>query len=1223
LIPALLIAGGWSALSAQTVTVDKTTLTLSAQFQGAVTSQQLTVSSSSGAVPFSIFTNTTGNVQWLKVNGQTVFTGTTPVTVTVTADPTGLNPGSYTSTLSVVSAGNTVAVSVTFTVSTIGVSPSSITFTPYTVGGALPPPQSIALSGTGSFTAAASTTTGGQWLSVTPTSSAAPGAVTVSLNAAVVTGLALGAYQGAITITPTGTGNTPIVVPVTLTVVPTPPVTVNPATLVFNVQQGGSNNIATQTVTIASTPGQAMNFGVQSSVSSGPNWITANPASGATDPTTGTAQVTIGYSLANLTVGNTYNGTIIVFTPGGTPVQTNIPVTLNYSASPLLNVPTNTLNFLYELAGTAPADQTVTVTSTNAALVTYTITQSANSSWLVVPNSGSTAAPFTVHVNPAGLAPGTYNATINVTGANSTTAQQVPVVLKVGNDPFISSNVAAMSFPFQIGQQAPASQSLQLTSSNGEQLNYTATAATTNCGTSWLQLNGASTPVNGSTSAPAPIAVTIVTTGLTAGTCTGAINVTGTVASTGAAAVNSPLSIPVTVVVDNKPLLVTAPASLSFTAPVNGPSPAPQTVTLSSTSGSDVLNYTLTSVNQGGAPATWLSASPTQGSASTGSALSVIVFSTALPAGTYKGSVVLTVTGAGGAAVANSPITIPVTYQVTSGSITLSATTLNFTYAVGAASPAPQTVTIGSSTSTQLVFSAVAATSATPWLSVTPTSGTTGTAANLTVSVDGTKLTAPGTYNGTITVTSPGAGNSPAVINVTVTVAAGTISAPTTTLSFVQASGGGAPATQTIAVTGTPAALAFTVTTSTTPAGGTWLSATPASGNTPGNVSVSVNAGSLAVGQYTGQVIITSTGATGSPIMVPVVLNVVTPSTATVSPTSLNFIYVVGQAVPAAQTLTVNSPSAIPITAAVSVAGGVGTWLTVTPMTSNAPASLSVSVQPQNLTASTTPYSGTITITSPFLTTPLTVPVSLTVTNIPKPVIAAIGNAGSYATGPVAPGENVVIFGTGLGPSTLVVNTPAADVFGTTIGNTRVLFDGVPAPILYASATQTSVMVPYGVFGRASTSIVVEYFGVQSNPSSFNVVGSAPGIYTLNQAGTGPGAIINQDGVTVNGPNTAEKRGNYISIYMTGEGQTSPAGVDGAIIPPILSALKNPILPVTVSIGGQTVMPAYAGSAAGQISGLMQVNVQIPANAPTGAAVPIVVTVGTVSSQAGVTVAIQ
>ena len=90
---------------------------------------------------------------------------------------------------------------------------------------------------------------------------------------------------------------------------------------------------------------------------------------------------------------------------------------------------------------------------------------------------------------------------------------------------------------------------------------------------------------------------------------------------------------------------------------------------------------------------------------------------------------------------------------------------------------------------------------------------------------------------------------------------------------------------------------------------------------------------------------------------------------------------------------------------------------------------------------------------------------------------------------------------------------------------------------------------------------------------------------------------------------------------MTGEGQTNPQGVDGAIIPPVASALKKPLLPVTVTIGGVDVgVPLYAGSAPGLVSGVMQVNVTIPANAPTGT-VPVVVTVGTAKSQSGTSAA--
>ena len=99
---------------------------------------------------------------------------------------------------------------------------------------------------------------------------------------------------------------------------------------------------------------------------------------------------------------------------------------------------------------------------------------------------------------------------------------------------------------------------------------------------------------------------------------------------------------------------------------------------------------------------------------------------------------------------------------------------------------------------------------------------------------------------------------------------------------------------QTIAVTGSPAPLNFTVATSVQNGAG-WLNATPASGTTPGSIQVAVNGSALAVGQYNGTVTITSTGAGGSPIAVPVVLNVVPSAVLAATPTSLTFAYIVGQ----------------------------------------------------------------------------------------------------------------------------------------------------------------------------------------------------------------------------------------------------------------------------------------------------------------------------------------
>jgi hypothetical protein len=100
---------------------------------------------------------------------------------------------------------------------TIGVSPSSLSFTA-TAGGANPAGQSLNISNTGGGTLNWTASSNQPWLSVSPTSGTAPSTATVSVN---ITGLAAGTYNGAITISATGATNTPLSVPVTLTVNPT------------------------------------------------------------------------------------------------------------------------------------------------------------------------------------------------------------------------------------------------------------------------------------------------------------------------------------------------------------------------------------------------------------------------------------------------------------------------------------------------------------------------------------------------------------------------------------------------------------------------------------------------------------------------------------------------------------------------------------------------------------------------------------------------------------------------------------------------------------------------------------------------------------------------------------------------------------------------------------------------------------------------------------------
>jgi hypothetical protein len=97
---------------------------------------------------------------------------------------------------------------------TIGVSPASFSFSGV-AGGANPANQALSISNTGGGTLTWSATDNAGWLTLSPTSGTAPSSVTLSVSTA---GLAAGTYNGTITITATGATNSPLSVPVTLTV---------------------------------------------------------------------------------------------------------------------------------------------------------------------------------------------------------------------------------------------------------------------------------------------------------------------------------------------------------------------------------------------------------------------------------------------------------------------------------------------------------------------------------------------------------------------------------------------------------------------------------------------------------------------------------------------------------------------------------------------------------------------------------------------------------------------------------------------------------------------------------------------------------------------------------------------------------------------------------------------------------------------------------------------
>jgi uncharacterized protein (TIGR03437 family) len=144
----------------------------------------------------------------------------------------------------------------------------------------------------------------------------------------------------------------------------------------------------------------------------------------------------------------------------------------------------------------------------------------------------------------------------------------------------------------------------------------------------------------------------------------------------------------------------------------------------------------------------------------------------------------------------------------------------------------------------------------------------------------------------------------------------------------------------------------------------------------------------------------------------------------------------------------------------------------------------------------------------------------------------------------------------------------------------------------------------------------VTYDGVPSQPVTYNVVPSAPGIFTDDSSGSGQAAILNQD-YSLNSATNPAPQGSYISVYATGGGQTNPPDSTGATA----QGAAGITLPVTATIGGQNAPVLYAGHAPEEVAGVMQVNLQVPTGI-TGDQ-PVIITIGGVATQTTATVAVQ
>ncbi len=240
----------------------------------------------------------------------------------------------------------------------------------------------------------------------------------------------------------------------------------------------------------------------------------------------------------------------------------------------------------------------------------------------------------------------------------------------------------------------------------------------------------------------------------------------------------------------------------------------------------------------------------------------------------------------------------------------------------------------------------------------------------------------------------------------------------------------------------------------------------------------------------------------------------------------------------------------------------------------------------------------------------------------PRLSAAGVVNAASYTEGGVAPGELVTLFGGALGPIALSsLQLTASGTVSTSNAGVVVTFDGTPAPIVYASATQSAVIVPYEVAPKAGTdqtTHMVVNNGSLNSAADLSVLVSAPGLFSGDASGSGVVAAINLKDNTVQSMSNPAQPGSYVALYGTGDGVEMNGYPDGALVGTALPIAQN----VTATVGGESANVLYAGGAPGLVSGVLQVNLQVPADLAPGT-YPVIISCNGILSQSSALLAVK
>ena len=609
----------------------------------------------------------------------------------------------------------------------LDVTPSSLTFSAE-AGGANPASQTLLVEdpkgGAVSWRSTVSTSDGGKWLALSPSSGTTPTKPSVLVD---IAGLAAGSYSGEVSIIdPDGQAT---VVRVTLEVAAV--LNVTPSALAFFAEAGGANP-ADQALLVEDPNDGNVDWTGTVSTSDGGKCLALSPSSGTT-PTKPSVLVDI----AGLAAGS-YTGQVSVTASGGNP--TVVPVTLELSGGSVLKVSPSSLTFSAEAGGDNPADQILLVLDSEGGAVgwTGTVSTSDGGKWLSIsPSAGTTPSKIAVSVDIVGLAAGSYTGEVSI---NPPDAEPVVVAVTARVSALV---VVPESLRFSAMVGAPAERQALEIASKGEPVEWTATVKLFS-GSGWLSVS----PTSGTaiTEKSATLAVEVNYGALPGAGLFQAVVIVTDVGS------GSVVEVPVAVALSavGARLLINPPVFV-FTVPSSATGSLSQTLRVINQE-EGILNWSIS-----GKLPSWLTVSPSSGTANGGASEASTTILTANPAGLSSGvnQALLEVSAPGAS---NTPQLVTVTLHVVPPTAPAQAdlTPQGFFFVAeqGSALPAEQELTLSNAGGGTLTAEFVSSTgSGGDWLSVSPPN-TIVSADPFTaqVSVNQAGLAA-GVYRGTVTGT--------------------------------------------------------------------------------------------------------------------------------------------------------------------------------------------------------------------------------------------------------------------------------------------------------------------------------------------------------------------------------------------------------------------------------------------------------------------------------------